>query len=262
VEEEPLSGGVANAGSVTRLGNYILRPHSSHSDAIGDFLEFVARAGLEGVPRPAGLTPDGRDRFLYIAGDVPVPPYPEWSQRDEALASVADLFRRFHEASRGYDSSGWLWSEELADPEGGPFICHNDVCLENVVFEGGVAVGLLDFDFAAPGHLTYDLATFARMCVPIDDDTNAERNGWLPSDRPSRMRLIMDTYGLDAAERLEMFAEITSSMDQGSNFVRRRVRAGDPNFITMWNEMGGEKRFARREDWWHNNWDRYFAAAN
>ena len=29
-------------------------------------------------------------------------------------------------------------------------VCHNDVCLENVVFRGGAAVALLDFEFAAP----------------------------------------------------------------------------------------------------------------
>jgi hypothetical protein len=259
VEEEPLSGGIANAGSVARLGNYILRPHNSHSEAIGDFLEFIVRAGFAGVPRPAGMTPDGRDRFAYIRGNVPIPPYPEWSQRDEALASVAELLRRFHEVSRSYDFSGRQWSEEMADPAGGTLVCHNDVCLENVVFEEGVAIGLLDFDFAAPGRPTYDLATFARMCVPIDDDTNAERNGWLPGDRPRRLRLIMDTYGLSAAKRAEMFTEITRSMAQGGDFVWRRVRAGDPNFIKMWNEMGGEERFARRGEWWLQNRGRYLA---
>ena len=30
---------------------------------------------------------------------------------------------------------------------GGPIICHNDVCLENVVFRDGQAIGLLDWEF-------------------------------------------------------------------------------------------------------------------
>ena len=29
-------------------------------------------------------------------------------------------------------------------------MCHNDVCPENVVFRDGIAVALLDFEFAAP----------------------------------------------------------------------------------------------------------------
>jgi thiamine kinase-like enzyme len=57
-------------------------------------------------------------------------------------------------------------------------ICHNDVCLENVVFRDGEAVALLDFDFAAPGRPLFDLAAFARMCVPIDDDLSASRRGF------------------------------------------------------------------------------------
>jgi hypothetical protein len=250
VEEEPLAGRIANAGSVTRSGDFILRPHNPHSEAIGDFLESIAQAGFAGIPRPAGVTPDGRDRFVYVAGEVPIPPYPEWAQRDDVLSSISELLRDFHNASRTYDFSAWRWSNEMADPDGGPLICHNDVCLENVVFEGGIAVGLLDFGFAAPGRPTYDLATFARMCVPIDDETNAARNGWLSSDSPSRLRLIMDTYGLDDSARLEMFAELTRSMDRGGEFMRRRVGAGDPNFTKMWNEMGGEERFARRREWW------------
>jgi hypothetical protein len=260
VTEQPLAGGVANGGSVTRLGDYVLRPRNSQSEAISDFLESIAGAGFGGAPRPAGVTPDGRDRFVYLVGDVPTPPYPEWAQRDAALASVAELLRRFHEASRTYAFSAWRWSIDMADPEGGPLICHNDVCLETVVFDNGTAIALLDFDFAAPGRPTYDLATFAKMCVPIDDDTNATRNGWLSSDRPQRLRLIMDTYGLNPSERIEMFVKITRSMDQGGEFVRRRVRAGDPNFIQMWNEMGGEERFARRGEWWLRNRDRYLAA--
>ena len=58
-------------------------------------------------------------------------------------------------------------------PEADPFVCHNDICLENVVFRDGRAVGLLDFDFSALGRPVYDLAQFARMCVPIDDDESA-----------------------------------------------------------------------------------------
>jgi aminoglycoside phosphotransferase (APT) family kinase protein len=142
----------------------------------------------------------------------------------------------------------------LADPEGGPTICHNDVCLENVVFRRGVAVGLVDFDFAAPGRPVYDLAQMARMCVPIDDDVNAARLGWQPADRPARLRLVADAAGLDRVSRHELFTTLSDSMARGGEFVRRRVAAGDPNFIEMWNEMGGAERFDRRHRWWveHN----------
>ena len=129
-------------------------------------------------------------------------------------------------------------------------MCHNDVCLENVVFRDGRAVALLDFDFCAPGRPMYDLAQFARMCVPIDDDVNVGRLGWERPDRPARLRLVADVYGLDRDGRAELLAAVDDSIVRGGDFVRRRVAAGDPNFIAMWNDMGGEERFERRRRWW------------
>jgi hypothetical protein len=204
----------------------------------------------KGASSPVGIDSDRRERLVFIDGDVAVPPYPSWSQSDTALASISVLLRALHDASRRFDPRGLTWSEELADPAGGPIVCHNDVCLENVVFREGSAVGLLDFDFAAPGRPVYDIAQFARMCVPIDDETSTARLGWQPADRPGRLRLIADSYGLEGLERVQLIAGIGDSITAGGAFVRRRVEARDPNFITMWNQMGGQERFDRRSRWW------------
>ena len=40
------------------------------------------------------------------------------------------------------------------------------------------------------------------------------------------------------------------SFARSGQFVLRRVEAGDPNFIQMWEEMGGMERFDRRQRWW------------
>ncbi len=254
-DEEQLAGGVANAGQVTRVGAHVLRPANAHSRTIHEFLRALRDAGFGGASAPVGIDADGRERLEFIPGDVAVPPYPAWAQTDDALASVAELLRRFHAASRTFDFAGAEWSAEMADPapraSGAEYIvCHNDVCLENVVFHDGVAVGLLDFDFAAPGRPAYDVAALARMCVPIDDDRNAERLGWAPADRPARTRRVADAYGLDAAGRAEMFASVADTIARGGEFVRRHVEAGEPGFIRMWNEMGGAERFDRRRRWW------------
>ena len=251
MNEEPLAGGVANAGSVTRVGGEILRPSNPHSPSIHRFLSWLRDRGFDGASMPIGIDHDGRERLVFIEGDVPLPPYPEWAQLDTALASIAFLMRRLHDASRSFDATGSTWSDEMVDPAGGPIVCHNDVCLENVVFRQGVAVGLLDFDFAAPGRAVYDLAQMARMCVPIDDDINAARLGWQPADRPARLRMVADVYGLDDAARHELLAILSDTIvRRGGEFVRRRVELGDPNFVKMWTEMGGTDRFARRRRWW------------
>ena len=154
-------------------------------------------AGFEGASLPVGVDLDGRERLVFIEGDVPVPPYPDWSQSDAALASVARLLRSLHDAARSFDPRGLAWSDRLADPAGGTVVCHNDLELSNVVFRDGIAVALIDFEFAAPGRPVYDLAQLARLCVPIDHEIDQRRMGWLPADRPARLRLVADAYGLD-----------------------------------------------------------------
>jgi hypothetical protein len=144
-------------------------------------------------------------RFVFIDGDVPFPPYPEWAQSDQALVSVA--MRRFDRASRLSGPPGAAWSSELADPAGGGMICHNDVCLENVVFRD------------------------SRQACPA----SAGRGLLWPGRASSRRQLV---------------AVVADSIARGGEFVHRRVDAGDPNFISMWNAMGGMERFERRRRWW------------
>ena len=71
-----------------------------------------------------------------------------------------------HDAARGSDPRDFTWDDSLADPAGGRS-CPTTTCApENVVFRDGIAVALLDFEFAAPGRPVYDVAYLARLCVP------------------------------------------------------------------------------------------------
>jgi hypothetical protein len=251
---------VANAGRVVRSGTHVLRPSTPGSTSVHAFLTALRATGFKGASLPVGIDSDGRERLVFIEGDVPVPPFPDWAQTDETLASIAALIRTFHDASSRVPVGPGPWSHELADPDGGPVICHNDVCLENVVFRDGVAVALLDFDFAAPGRPIFDLAAFARMCVPIDDDLSARRLGFGALDRRARLRLVADTYGLVGQERQELVRQLDRPMRGGGSFVQRRVEAGDPNFIRMLDEMGGMERYARRRRWWERTRPSFVAA--
>jgi len=258
--DEILAGGVANAGGVVRRGAFVLRPSNPHSKSVHAYLRALRSTGFGGASLPIDIQADGRERLVFIEGDVPVPPFPAWAQTDAALASIADLMGSFHEASSRVPVGSGTWSDELADPSGGSMICHNDVCLENVVFRDGRAIGLLDFDVAAPGRPIFDLAACARMCVPIDDDLNASRLGFEAADHPVRLRLVADTYGLDASGRQELIQHLDRSMWGGGAFVRHRVDAGDPNFIRMLEGMGGMERYERRLRWWEES-RRFFVRA-
>jgi hypothetical protein len=63
---------------------------------------------------------------VFIDGEVPVAPYPDWSQSDTALASIARLLRGLHDAARRFDPQGLTWDDALVDPAGGTLACHHE----------------------------------------------------------------------------------------------------------------------------------------
>jgi aminoglycoside phosphotransferase (APT) family kinase protein len=169
------------------------------------------------------------------------------------------LLRGLHDAAREFDPQGHTWDDALADPAGGTVVCHNDVEPSNVVFRDGVAVALLDFEFAAPGRPVYDLAHLARLCVPINDDVDRVRLGWRPADLPARLRLVADAYGLDRDGRAELLTAMDDALDRIEAAVRRAVDAGHPGSIALWNRTGGSERYERRRRWWMDHRDQFAA---
>jgi hypothetical protein len=259
-DDEILAGGVANAGAVVRRGDEVLRPANPNTPTIHALLRHVRAEGFDGVPEPLGVDADGREHLGYVPGAVPCPPFPAWSQADEALASTAALLARFHAATAGFAAPpDATWDTELADPTGGALVCHNDVCPENVVFRDGEAVALLDFDFAALAGVLHDLGALARMCVPLDTPDDAARSGRVGLDPFRRLRVVADAYGL-APGRTGLVDAIGAAMVDGGSFVRRRVERGDAAFTAMWHETGGQARYDRRRAWFEANRARFLDA--
>ena len=249
--EEILQGGIANAGAVVRIGDEVRRPASRSTATVHSLLQHVRSNGCDVVPEPLGVDPAGRDRLRFVPGRVAIPPFPAWSLTDEWLASTASAIRSFHDATVDFVApSDARWSNELVDPTGSTeVICHNDVCPENVVTRNGVAVALLDFDFAAPGRRVWDLAACACMCVPMDAQEDAARLGRAGLDPVARVVLLADAYGLVGLQRSELLQAIAERVAEGGQFVLRHVEAGEPAFIEMWQEMGGMARYDRRREW-------------
>jgi Ser/Thr protein kinase RdoA (MazF antagonist) len=246
-----LEGGMGNRGHVVRHGDVVYRPRHDHSAAVAPLLEHLAAAGFP-APVPLGTDEEGREAYRWIEGDVPVSPFPSWSLTDDALASVGRLLRRYHEAVRSFTHPpGTSWFHELADPMGGPILCHNDVCPENVVFRDGEAFALLDFDFAAPGRPLWDLAATARMWIPLRPPDLPDPRSHL--DRLGRLRVLAEAYEVAAEDREAFVDAVAANQRIGSAFVRRRVRAGEPAFVDMWRRRRGEAGVEQTLAWLRAN---------
>jgi hypothetical protein len=249
-DEQPLAGGIANLGAVVRVGDTVRRPASRFTASIGALLEHLRGAGFPHVPRLLGTDEHRREVLTYIEGDVPVPPFPAGSMTDETLASVARLHRRFHDAVEAFDASRFGWSDELADPEGGELLCHNDICPENVVFRDGEAVALLDWDFAAPGRRLWDVAATMSLWGPVRDPSDPVP-GMEGLDPFARASLIADAYGLDADERARLPRVFVDRLS--ISLVERRAAAGERAFVEMIERQGGPGRARRRREWLEAN---------
>ena len=217
---EELAGG--NMGPVHGDGDDVLRTAGAWTPAVHRLLGHLRSRGVDGVPEPRGLTLDGRERLEYLAGEVPGFPMPSWVWGEDALVSSAQLLRRIHDASETADRRGPWRSGGHEPPE---VICHNDFATYNLVFRDGVAVGVIDWDFASPGPRLWDLAYLAYRIVPltaVDHD-----DGFSDDERWRRCDLLLHAYG-SASSRAELadmlrvrLVELADFSDRMSAELRR-----------------------------------------
>jgi Ser/Thr protein kinase RdoA (MazF antagonist) len=243
---EILRGGYTNAGQVLRVGDTVRRPWRETSPATRALLEHLERVGFDGAPRFLGVDAEGRETLSFIAGDAVLEPYQPWALTDAALVSVAELLRRFHDAIASFDPAPHTWPQPVPAAFRDGTISHNDPNLDNVIFAGGRAVALIDFDLASPGSVVWDVACAARLWAPLraDEDLPEALRG-----RPlERLRLFADAYGLPSPQRARMVDALAAAHAWCYRIVRGAVGSGHEPFERMWRE-GGEQRADRTHAW-------------
>ena len=251
---EQLHGGVDNAGRVVREGDVVLRPSPENAGTIHALLGFLASRGFPS-PQPLGLRDDGREVLGFIPGETSTPPYPhKWVRTDETLIAIGRMLRSLHDTTRGFMAPpDAVWATGLGDPQGGAVVCHNDVCIENVVISSGRVAGLLDFDFAAPGRPVWDLAMTARYWVPLRDPTSAATTQREQLDPFARVRILLDAYGADDEVRRDFMAVLMEIEEVALRFVLERVDQRIPAFVEMWEDLGGHEWHHRKMRWLTDN---------
>jgi hypothetical protein len=239
----PLSGGTANRGLVIRVGDTVQRPTAPCWPATHALLAHLHSVGFDGAPRV--LAADTTTELLtYILGQAAVPPLPADTLTDAALASIADLLRRYHRAVRSFDPAGYRWPRPIPARFRTGLVSHNDVHPANLVFRDGRAVALIDFDLAGPGSAAWDLAAAARTWAPLQDDQD------IPDSRQGRsierFRIFMDACGLIRAERRGVAEAIIANHDWTYAIVTEAAAAGHQGFVDYWRKVAGPADRARR----------------
>ena len=234
-EEIPLPGGLGSGGLVVRVGDTVRRPNRPFSATVRSYLDHLRAAGFDGAPLPLGIDASGREVLSYLDGDVAVPPVPAWASEEALLVSVAELQRRLHEASRSFVvPTNAVWDRaNLPAAPADALVCHNDLCVENVVVRDGRAVAFIDFDFAAPSTPLYDIAIAARHWVPIKApvDRSAE---WRGLDTARRFDLFCSSHRLGPAERRQVVEHLGEFLDRALVSMRQRAEAAQPGYVEIW----------------------------
>lgn len=241
-----LPGGLTNAGLVSRVGQTVRRPRRPTSPSTWALFDHLKRVGFDGAPRFLGVDDRGREILSFIPGEAVLEPYPDWALTDEALISVAQLLRRYHDAAASFDPAGWSWPEFVPAEFRERLISHNDPNLDNVVFASGIAVGLIDFDLAGPGSAVWDVTCAARLWAPLRDERDtpeAVRGRTL-----ERLRIFVDAYGLSGRDRSRVVDAAVHTHERCYRVVRAALSEGHATFGRMWRE-GGRARADRTRQW-------------
>jgi hypothetical protein len=222
-------------------GDVVRRPAHAWTPTVHAFLHHLREAGLDCVPEP-----------LSILGDVELVTWlPGVSGRDgwfaqhssQGPASAARLLRRIHDASVGWvPPPGARWAGRPV-PGADQVMCHGDPGPWNFVWDGGEAIGLIDWDFLHPGPREDDVAYALRWFAPARSDENAlDWHHFLKvPDRPARIVCFLTAYGeLPArdwvtamADRVDATVRVATALaEQGIEPQRTWLAAGEIDLET------------------------------
>lgn len=247
--ETPLHGGTANRGLVVRIGDTVHRPRRPTSEATHRLLAHLDDIGFDGAPRYLGDDLQGREVLSYIPGDAVTVPYPAWALTEQALTSVAELLRRYHQAVATFDPTPYRWPKSPPAPHAGGLVSHNDPNLDNVVFRHGRAAAFIDFDLASPGTALWDVAAAARLWAPLrlDADITDSRCG----QSLRRFHIFATAYGMDGIEPRELIDAIELNHDWLYAIIRTGAANGNPGFADYWQQAA--ERVDRTQRWYAAN---------
>jgi len=254
----PISSGRTNRGRLLRRGDAVVRP-LGEDQATERVLTAVAPI-FDGAPSPLGRDGEGRLLIEWVEGEALELLGDRGANGRAVLESVGLLLRRLHDATESIASSLSESSSGLSDPSGrAEVICHNDPTPGNIVFREGIAVALIDWEYAATGRRAWDLATALRFWSPLRHPENL-RPGEETLDFLARARWLLGGYGASQSQRMETAELLRSSHEAGAQNAIQVVTERGVDEYERWVNGGGLLRIERDGQWLKEEQERLIAA--
>ena len=199
-DDEPidLAGGTVNRP--VRVGDTVRRTLGPWSAAVHHLLEHLEAVDFPFAPRFLGFDDQGREVLSYLPGTAVMRPWPPNFRSLEGPRAVARVIRLYHEAVADYvPAEGTRWFNGRTELVPGEIVIHGDLGPWNVLIDDdGTVTGIIDWDFAQPGHAISDVAYLAYYLTMLRGDDVAGSSGFTtPPDRRARLAALASEYGID-----------------------------------------------------------------
>jgi hypothetical protein len=246
-DEVVLTGGEVNR--VTRKGNTVYRSGGPWVPAVQSLLQHLQDTGFDLAPLPLGVADDGREMISFLPGDVM--PREKWRPEmltDDAVVQAGTMLRRLHAATVDLVlPADTVWRGGQSGKRRGQIVRHGDLGPWNTLWEGCRLTGLIDWDFAEPGHAITDLAQMALYFVPLRGAEHARSCGIdTVQELPHRLRVLCATYG--EFTMYEVVREIERLQLSAMKDIEERAEAGLYPW-TMFRENGENARTVVEVAW-------------
>jgi aminoglycoside phosphotransferase (APT) family kinase protein len=247
VTEEELGGG--GLTPVVRVGETVRRTTGPWTPSVRALLEHLAAVGFDGAPRVEGFDDEGREVLEYVAGEI------RDSYDDDELISIAELIRCLHDATTTFQPpEDAAWQRLPGTPQAADVICHNDLSPANLVWSDGRPRAFIDWDLAAPGLRSWDVAYALYRFVPLYSDDDCARLGIAKRARWPRVEAFCGAYGIDVTPHL--LDDVERRIQALYESARAWGEAGAPGWSDVWRDTRGEQwlrslRFVQehRDEW-------------
>lgn len=217
------------AAAVVRVGETVRKPVGPQTPAVEAVLQHLESVGFDGAPKSLGRDERGRQVLEYVPGHIAH----ERAPMDAAgLRRVGRLIRDLHDALADFAAPPDAHWDVVIPPDSADLICHNDLAPWNLVL-GADRWVIIDWDGAGPGSRAWDLDYAVTGFVPFEPHGDPEQ------DAP-RLQALIDGYGLNSQERLELVDMIGSHARGMYDLLIRSATTGEQPWARLHSEGHAE----------------------